>query len=193
MGRVKTFDKDEVLNKAIDLFWTKGYNATSMQDLVTTLGINRSSMYDTYGDKRQLFITALTDYHTKAADGMIDMISSAKSYQELLDKMFGITVKECTGPEGKKGCFATNTMVELVPHDEEIAEVVKQNMSRIEDAVTKAIAKAQKNKETSNQDPPRALARFMLNTITGLRILAKSDHPKKQYDDIVGVAMSVLK
>ncbi|MEZ5017161.1 MAG: TetR family transcriptional regulator [Flavipsychrobacter sp.] len=193
MARVKTFDREEVLHKAMHLFWVKGYNATSMQDLVDTLGINRSSMYDTFGDKRQLFLTALRTYHTNANRPLLEMIQQTEDVEELLNKIFGTTVQECSSKDGSKGCFVANSAVELAPHDEEVAAIVQENMDDLENALTKRFTKAQADGTISKQQTPRSLARFVMNTLTGLRIAAKSGAGRKKYTDVVNVAMTLLK
>jgi TetR/AcrR family transcriptional repressor of nem operon len=91
-----------------------------------------------------------------------------------------------------KGCFLINSTVEIAPHDEEVAAIVTENMKTIEDALFYAIKKGQKNGEISNKHSARALARFVFNTISGLRIAAKAGADKNVYDDVVKVALSIL-
>lgn len=192
MAREKAFDKDEVLRKALNLFWEKGYNATSMQDLIDGLGISRSSLYDTFGDKRSLYVQALEAYRQTASVPLVQLIDNATDIRQFLKRLFSTTIRECTSADGSKGCFVTNAAVELAPHDDDIAKFVQEDQNSIEDALTRAFDKAQADGQITSKESPRSLARFILNTITGLRIVAKSHAGKKKYDDIVQVTLSVL-
>src|ERR1700754_4407625 len=94
MARTKEFDENEVLSKAVDLFWLKGYNATSMQDLVDGLGISRSSLYDTYGDKHTLFIKALESYQNANSGQMCGVINSNKPVKEIIRELLKMIAGE---------------------------------------------------------------------------------------------------
>ncbi len=192
MAREKAFDKQEVLCKALNLFWEKGYNATSMQDLIEGLGISRSSLYDTFTDKHNLYLQTLAAYREKATLPLVQLLDNATDIRQVLKKLFASTVRECTASDGAKGCFVSNSAVELAPHDEEIAKIVQEDQNILEDALTRAISKAQQEGQIASTESPRSLARFIHNTLTGLRIVAKSYSGKKKYDDIVQVALSVL-
>lgn len=192
MAREKAFDKQDVLCKALNLFWEKGYNATSMQDLIDGLGISRSSLYDTFGDKHSLYLQTLEAYREKASLPLVHLIDNATDIKQVLKKLFATTVRECTASDGAKGCFVSNSAVELAPHDEEIAKIVQEDQNALEDALARAFDRAQAEGQITSKESPRSLARFILNTLTGLRIVAKSYSGKKKYDDIVQVALSVL-
>src|ERR1700755_2679328 len=105
MARTKDFDENEVLCKAIDLFWRKGYNGTSMQDLVDGLGISRSSLYDTYGDKHTLFIKALESYKGTNAVKFGDIISNSGTAKETIKKILEFITGGLLEDECHKGCF----------------------------------------------------------------------------------------
>src|ERR1700750_25596 len=104
MARTKDFDENEVLNKAICIFWHKGYNGTSMQDLVDGLGISRSSLYDTYGDKHSLFVKALESYKEAGARQFSDIIDGNPSAKEAVKKLFEFTTRTLLDDKQQKGC-----------------------------------------------------------------------------------------
>lgn len=193
MARTKVFDEETVLNKAVDLFWEKGYNDTSAQDLVDSLGISRSSLYDTYGDKYQLFKNSLLQYRKKFAGAMIAMIDTSTDFEKTLKDIFQYVVTESLQQKFSKGCFMINSSVELAPHNLEIAEIVNANMQDVEDALVRLIKKGQEAGQFSNSHTPRSLARFVFNTISGLRVASKSGAEKRVFDDIVKVTLSALK
>src|SRR5471030_1591461 len=112
MARTKDFDENEVLNKAIDIFWHKGYNGTSMQDLVDGLGISRSSLYDTYTDKHTLFVKALESYQDTAAGQIQELINNTGPAKETVEKLLKFATTELLGDKQQKGCFMVNAEVE---------------------------------------------------------------------------------
>lgn len=193
MARTKEFDQAAILDKAVDLFWYKGYNATSMQDIVDGLGLSRSSIYDTFGDKHKLYIAALERYRDQAAGGLIDMVNKAENTIVTLEEMFKMLVHDSFTDRLPKGCFMVNSTVELAPHDEEIDKIVSENMQNIEDAFFQLITKGQESGEISKEKNPRAIARFLFNTISGLRVAAKSGVKQDIYNDIVTVALGGIK
>lgn len=193
MARTKVFDEELVLNKAVDLFWRKGYNGTSAQDLVDELGISRSSLYDTYGDKFQLFRSALQQYRKNFAGAMIDMIKQSTDTEKTLEAIFHYVINESLQQRFSKGCFMTNSAIELAPHNPEIAQIVNENMQDIEEALCQLIKKGQDLGQFSKAHSPRAVARFTFNTISGLRVASKSGADKKVFDDIIQVTLSALK
>ena len=193
MARAKVFDEETVLNKAVNLFWKKGYNGTSAQDLVDELEISRSSLYDTYGDKYQLFKKSLLQYRKKFAGAMIEMIDTSDDFEKTLKDIFQYIVTESIQEKFSKGCFMVNSSVELAPHNLEIAEIVNANIQDVEDALFRLIKKGQEAGQFSNSHTPRSLARFVFNAISGLRVASKSGAEKKVFDDVVKVTLSALK
>jgi TetR/AcrR family transcriptional repressor of nem operon len=192
MARTKDFDEDEVLTKAVHLFWRKGYNGTSMQDLVDGLGISRSSLYDTYGDKHTLFIKALESYRESVTNKMCDIVANAVSAKEAVRQLLEMTTRDLVGDLEHKGCFMTNTAIEVAPHDKEVSDMICQNEQQIESAFTKAIEKGQNSGEISCTQDARALACFILNNVKGMRVSAKSTTDKRIFDDIIKLTLSVL-
>lgn len=193
MARTKVFDEDEVLNKAMDLFWEKGYNGTSAQDLVDQLGISRSSLYDTYGDKYQLFKEALLQYRKRLAGGMIEMIDQSTDAEKTMKDIFQYVVSSSLQKKLSKGCFMVNSAIELAPHNSEVANIINANNEDIENAFFRLIKKGQEAGQFSKDQTARALARFVFNSISGLRVASKSTTDKKLFDDVVKVTLAALK
>src|ERR1700743_1113257 len=103
MARTKDFDENEVLQKAMNLFWYKGYNGTSMQDLVDGLGISRSSLYDTFGDKHALFMRALENYQVITSQNLRAIVANSATTKQAISKILGNIVKELVADEEHKG------------------------------------------------------------------------------------------
>jgi TetR/AcrR family transcriptional repressor of nem operon len=192
MARTKDFDESEVLAKAIKLFWQKGYNGTSMQDLVDGLGISRSSIYDTFGDKHQLYLKSLCAYRqtqTAIRDRILNAPVEAKvAIRQLMD----LTIDQMIRDKQHKGCFLVNSAVETAPHDKETSAIVCQNDQQVENAFYEVIKRGQTNGEIVSKQDPRALARFVFNNIVGIQVTGKSVTDKAAFDDIISLTLSVL-
>ena len=192
MARTKDFDEKEVLCKAIDLFWHKGYNGTSMQDLVDGLGISRSSLYDTYGDKHTLFIKSLESYQNDASKQVCAIVSSAESAKATIKKLLEFITSGLLDDTKHKGCFMVNAEVEVAPHDQQVSQLICQNDQQVEDAFYAVIIKGQDNGEINPTKDARALARFTFNTVKGMRVTAKSTTDRAVFDDIISMAIAAL-
>ncbi|UTN04158.1 TetR/AcrR family transcriptional regulator [Flavobacterium bizetiae] len=193
MARTKEFNEDQALDKAIEIFWHKGYNGTSAQDLVTHLGLSRSSLYDTFGDKQKLFAQSLQRYQKNAQKQVMELFDQSENIKETLHDIFKQAVIESLEDRITKGCFMVNSSVELAMHDEEIAKIVKNNSQIMEEVFTKAVQKGQDSGDISKANSAKVLARFIFNNYSGIRVLARSGERDKQvYDDIVKALFSML-
>lgn len=192
MARTKDFDEKEVLDKAIHLFWHKGYNGTSMQDLVDGLGISRSSLYDTYGDKHTLYVKALESYQNASGSEMCDMISNAASAKEAIRQLLEYVTRNLLSDEQHKGCFMVNAGVEVAPHDTEVNDLLCKNEQQLENVFYRAIKKGQESGEINSSQDAMALTRFISNTVKGIQVSAKSTTDKAFFDDIIQTTMLVL-
>jgi len=192
MARTKDFDENEVLTKAIQLFWHKGYNGTSMQDLVDGLGISRSSLYDTYTDKHTLFVKALESYQNSGAEKIQEITNNSGSAKDTIKKLLEFVTNELLDDKQQRGCFMVNAEVEVAPHDAEINNLVCKNDQQMEEAFYLVIKKGKDSGEIKNQQDSRALSRFIFNTVKGIRVTAKSTTDKSVFDDIIKLTISAL-
>jgi len=192
MARTKVFDEELVLNKAMNLFWERGYYATSAQDLVEGLGISRSSLYDTYGDKHSLFVKALKQYQKNRIDGSIKE-AEEEDVEAYIRSLFEFAKAEALQDNRSRGCFMVNTAVEMAPVDTEVAVIVNTIMHDFENAVCLAIERGQKNGTFTTKHTARSLARFVFNSINGLRVTVKFDASQKAFEDIVDVCLFALR
>jgi TetR/AcrR family transcriptional repressor of nem operon len=192
MARTKDFDENDVLSKAIAIFWHKGYNGTSMQDLVNGLGISRSSLYDTYGDKHTLFIKALESYQNESSLKICAIVRSAAPAKQTIKKMLELITGELLNDQKHKGCFMVNAEVEVAPHDKEVSQLICANDQQVEDVFFHVIKTGQDSGEITNRQDARALARFTFNTVKGIRVTAKSNTEKAVFDDIIKLAIATL-
>ncbi|WDZ98792.1 TetR/AcrR family transcriptional regulator [Mucilaginibacter sp. SJ] len=192
MARSKDFDEAEVLSKAVCIFWHKGYNGTSMQDLVDGLGISRSSLYDTFGDKHALYIKALDSYQKAGGNQMCDIINNSASAKDAIKKLLELTMRDLLKDEQRKGCFMVNAEIELASLDAEVKDLICRNEQQFENAILSAIKKGQASGEIRNSQDSLALARFIMNAVRGMQVSAKATADKAFFDDIIKTTLSVL-
>lgn len=190
--RSKDFDEEEILRKAIYIFWEKGYNATSIHDLIDGLGIGRSSIYHAFGDKHQLFVKALELYQSIGTAKIIGVIENAPSLKIALQTLLNTVIDDVLQGACPKGCFKVNTEVEIAAQDEIVKQLVYDDDLLIEDALYKAFKKAQQNGEIDPAKDPLALARFFCSTIAGMRVYAKFRSERQFFEDIAKTALSII-
>jgi len=189
MARTKTFDTDTALNKALLLFWDKGYHDSSMQELVTATGLSRSSIYDTFGDKYGLFLAALNFYKKNQTQIEANQIDDLESF---LVNFFSTAIQASLKDEDHKGCFFVNSSVELAPHDEEVRSIVNANMEAV---VQNFELLYQKHQEAGNMDAskkPRALANFTYGTLSSIKLISRSTKDKNILQDIADTAVKAI-
>lgn len=145
MARPKEFDVDEVLDKAMEAFWSKGYGATSMAELMEAMDLKKGSIYQTFGDKHSLFIDVLRRYNDVVYANFKEVFVQAETpYEGMRTLLTEFLVEFATGEIRRKGCFTTNTLVELGPHDDEVKEIVIRQKKRMEKLFAEEISKGQK-------------------------------------------------
>lgn len=192
MARKKNFDEVEVLHKALHLFWRQGYNATSIQDLVDELGVNRASLYDTWGDKHKLYLAALKLYRQSASSRLLEDIRSDMPARQVIESFLMRIVNDVMLDQEKKGCFLVNATTELANLDSEINHMVDENRKTIVEVLAEIIKEGQEKGEFKSQKSPQALARFIFNSLNGLRVMGKGDVPFNEMKEVVDITLSAL-
>ncbi len=179
------FDRNEVLRNVTDLFWRKGYNGTSMQDLVDTTGLNRSSIYNTFGDKFQLFEESLKHYQSSQNDRLRETFSEAKSPKEAIVALFyGISDDIKAGDQ--KGCMLTSCTSELSAEEPLIKDFLVENKERVVASFAALIEGAQQLGEISAHKDPKTLALYLFSSLQGLRVTSMLE------PDLEGVTEEIL-
>lgn len=190
MARSKEFDEKEVLRKAMELFWEQGYEKTSMQDLVDHMGIHRRSIYDTFGDKRSLFLASLHHYEELIVNEMESIISSTSSIKQVIRDVFIFVLNSIE--QYPKGCLSVNAAIELSLLDKEIGRIVTKMFNRTEDMFNNLIKRGQTSGEISKEIDSDNISRFLHNNLVGIRVLIKTNYSKKELEGIITLALSVL-
>lgn len=192
MPRTKEFEPEKALERAMELFWLRGYEATSVRELLGRMGIGRGSFYDTFGDKHALFLAALDRYEEVRTSWIVERLDGPGSVRDAIGDVFGRTVERLSSESGRRGCLLANTAVELGPHDPEVEEKIRRYLRRSEETFHRALARAQASGEIGDRHDPRSLARFFVNGLQGLRVLAKAGSDRATLEDAARVTLSVL-
>ena len=173
MPRTKQFDQEEVLQKAMELFWKQGYSATSMQELVDYLGINRASLYDTFGGKQALFERALQRYRENNSAAILRFLSSHSSVKEGIFRLFADAVNESVEDMHTKGCFVVNTTTALLPGDEKTRGMLAENKAQFEAIFYNHLQRGVEQGEIAADKDLSALASFLFTLYNGIKVVAK--------------------
>lgn len=192
MARQKEFNRDEVLHKAMEVFWTRGYERTSIQDLVQHMGINRQSIYDTFGDKHTLFLQALDRYREIQTQKVFAVLERPGSMKKNLRQLFEEAVASSLSAEGRRGCFVGNSMSELSGRCKETATRTCSSVASAERTFQRALQRGKEQGELRRVSDTRAVARFLYCNLQGLLLVAKATRDRKLLNDVVKVTLSVL-
>lgn len=192
MARTKEFDPDAVLQKALELFWERGYEATSMADLVEHLGIARASIYATFGGKRDLYVKAFERYVETRDPGVVEMLSQPGPALPAVRAMVRAYAEESLCDERRRGCMVVNAAVEGMSRDPQIGRRIEASWDVLEAALTSALTRARAQGEISDDKDPRALARFLLVLMQGMRVLGRAHPEPGRLRDAATQALAVL-
>ena len=192
MPRVKTFNEHEVLTKAMNLFWKQGYSATSVQDLVSHLGINRASLYDTFGDKEQLFKKSFELYRKTNREGLIQFFQSQPNVKDGFSKLFENAINEAIHDKDRKGCFVVNTTTELIPNDKNLLDVLERNKEDFETVFFEYLKKGKANGQLKTTQDLKSIASLFFTLYNGIRVVSKVQPDQKKLSDSINVALSLL-
>jgi TetR/AcrR family transcriptional repressor of nem operon len=192
MARHKEFDRDEALQKAMEVFWSRGYEAASMQDLVKHMGINRQSLYDTFGDKHTLYLRALDHYREVEGRKVFALLAQPGSVKKSVRQLFEGVVEGSLCDRERRGCFMGNAMSELAGRCKETAKRTCSNMAATEEAFYRTLLRGKNQGELKHVRDLRAVARFLYSSLQGLSLMAKATQDRKKLDDVVKITLSVL-
>ncbi|CAL9672586.1 TetR/AcrR family transcriptional regulator [Streptomyces sp. enrichment culture] len=175
-GRPREFDKEQTLERALKLFWSRGYGATSIQDLVDALAVERGSLYGAFGDKRRFYLEAVRLYWEVYERHLLTALGTSPLLPALREILtHPVRLDELISDAGvPQGCLVGNTTAELVPQDSEATEIVTHSYRRFTDIVTDALRRAQAAGEVTGRAHPEAQARMLLYLVQGLSLVSRA-------------------
>lgn len=192
MPRVKLFDENEVLTKAMNLFWKQGYSATSVHDLVNFLGINRASIYGTFGGKEHLFKKSFELYCNINLDGLVNFFENQPNVKIGFSELFHNAIKIDVLDKDNKGCFVVNTTTELIPNNESLLEILEKNKQDFEKVFYNYLLKGQEIGQLKTTHDLNSMATLFYTLYNGIRVVSKTRPNKKDSFNSIKLALSLL-
>ena len=192
MARTKEFDPDTALQLALELFWERGYEATSMADLVEHLGIARASIYATYGSKHDLYVAAFERYVRTHDPDIVEALSRPGPVLPAVRALVEAYADESLHDRRRRGCLVVNAAVEIVPRDPQVARRVEASWDTVETALTAALTRARAQGEIPAAKDPRALARLLLVVLQGMRVFGRAKPAPERLRDAAAQALAAL-
>jgi len=190
VARPKEFDRDEVLGRAMDLFWSHGYEATSMADLVEHLGVGRQSLYDTFGDKRALYLAALDHYVATGRSCVV--LGDDVPVRKQLREFFHALIARALGEPEHGCCMMVLAAAERAPSDDDVAARFCSATAGIEKALVRRLARAQRDGEIGAHHDVLALARFLASSAFGLQLTGRAVRDRRHLEQIAETTLSIL-
>jgi TetR/AcrR family transcriptional repressor of nem operon len=190
MARHKEFEPDIALDRAMTLFWERGYEKTSMQDLVAQMAIGKRSMYDTFGDKHALYLKALERYIDVIEGQLRDAIDAAPDARGALRALFETAISD--GTSRPRGCLAVNSATEVAPRDDVVSSRLGKHFSTTRQLVLDLVRQGQRGGEIATRQRPEMLATSLHNAWIGLRVQARAGVNRRQLTGMVDGMIAML-
>lgn len=192
MARPRTFEREDVLDKAMQVFWAHGYEATSVDDLVKATGLVRQSMYNTFGNKHDFYLEALEHYQEFLGARMLGVLKHAPGIKEGFRRLFNQVIDDAVSDTTRRGCMMVNAATELASRDPSVCKLTAEAEAAKEQFFGELIREAQGRGEIDASKDPDALAKFLYNTVLGLRVRATRRPTRAELEPIVETALSLL-
>jgi len=191
-GRPREFDIDAAVEDAIKVFRANGYHGTSVQDLTEGTGLARGSLYKAFHDKRSLFLAALDHYTAASLQRIADNLAQPGSARAAIRETLMGYAKRASAGQGQQGCLITASAMEMMPGDAEVSALIARMFRRMQDLFAAAVIRGQSSGEIPRDYDERAIARLLLCTIQGLRVLGKTGPSEQEMAEVVDVALRAL-
>jgi TetR/AcrR family transcriptional regulator, transcriptional repressor for nem operon len=190
-GRPKIFDEQEALNEAMNLFWEKGFDATSTDVLIRMMGLQRGSFYHHFGSKKELFISVFAQYETMAFDELRRQLKASQKPMDVIKSIF-YDLAKCSVEEHNRGCFAGNTITALSNIDAELTEIANNHLKKMENIFFEQIKTSQETGELTTKTDARLLSMSLINLWNGINITRKVYNSKEVLKALVDFQLAIL-
>lgn len=191
MARPREFDTRHALENAMGVFWTKGYEAASLAGLTRAMGISKSSLYETFGSKHELFLASIGLYSETMIGRLSGQLDAQVSARGAIESLFAMFIDEALGPD-PRGCLLGNCASEVASHDPQAAARIAKGMGKLEDLFHRTVVRGQAAGEISGDHDARALARYLTCVANGLRVMGKVTPDRRALTDMKRLAMTAL-
>lgn len=192
LARPREFDENEALDAALDCFWGRGYEATSIRDLTEAMGISTPSIYNAFGDKRQLYVEALEHYCRTKTHPLIERIEDQHTGIGAIVAFYTEIVDRSVEDRARRGCFLINSAIDVAPHDKMMGKVVAAHLDAVRGFLRRQLHAAHASGEIELAAAPTGTADHLLSVLLGLRVLARSRPERDLLGRTVGSALLAI-
>ncbi len=192
MPRPPSFDRAEVIERATEVFWQRGYGATSVSDLVQATGLKPGSLYAAFGSKKGVFLEVLKSYQAGSAERLEDSLRETDSPLEAIRRFFQGLVDETLEDSGHRGCLMVNAMLEYSRHDADVQGELAGGLRRIETLFGGALRRASEQGELDPRLDTDATAAFLVNNLWGIRVMCRGRPSREAVEGVVRTVLAAL-
>lgn len=192
MARAKAFDEEKAIDSAVDCFWARGYNATSVRDLAEHMDIGSASLYNAYGDKRGLFTKALERYANRSMRERIARLEASHCPKRAIWAFFAEIIERSVKDPDRKGCLLVNSALDVAPHDAAIAKLVAAYLDEIRAFFRRNAEAARGAGNAPRSIDPEAVADHLLGVVLGIRVLARTGAKRGLLEGVARPALELL-
>lgn len=192
MARPAEFDRREVLDKAMEVFWRTGFTATSVADLVTATSLKPGSLYSAFDSKRGLFVEVIDTYAARRIESAQTALENAENPLTAIHDFFGNLRQDVCEDEIGRGCLMVNTMLELATEDDDLRERITDYLNQVEKYLCTALTRAKEMGLLESHANPKALAAFLVNNIWGLRVMSSTRPDHQRYQQVIDQILASL-
>ncbi|KAA2239322.1 TetR/AcrR family transcriptional regulator [Chitinophaga agrisoli] len=192
MGRPQAFNEDEVIDKALDVFWEKGFLGASTRDLIDATGISNGSFFNSFGDKKQLYLKCLQKYNKVYVSSLEHLLGSNLPFKEKIRKTLQAASRKTVGKDLYSGCFLYNTLIDKGVDDVNITETSREINARMDQAFINAVELAKKNKELLPAVKVTPFAQYLSNVAGGIRILVLHNPSEAHINNVIQQTLAFL-
>ncbi len=192
MPRPPAFDRSDVVLRATDVFWRRGFQGTSVADLVRATGLNPGSLYAAFGSKKGVFLEVLRGYQEDTASRLARTLDEAPTPLEGIRRFFDGLVGEIREEDGPRGCLMVNTLLEYSRHDADVQRQLSAGLARMEQLFRRAIAEARDRGELDDSIDPAVAAAFLVNNIWGIRVTCRGRPSPEALRGVIETVLAAL-
>jgi TetR/AcrR family transcriptional repressor of nem operon len=192
MARLKDFDEERALDSAVDCFWHRGYEATTVRDLADAMNIGGASLYNAYGDKRALFARSLERYANRSMRERIARLEAGHRPKEAIRAFLAEIIERSLKDPDRKGCLLVNSALDVAPHDAEIGQVVAGYLDELRAFFRRNIEAAQRAGQVPRALDAEEVANHLLGVLAGIRVLARTGARRKALESVARPALALL-
>ncbi len=192
MARTKAFDEERAIDAAVDCFWSRGYEGTSVRDLADSMGIGGASLYNAYGDKRALFRKSLERYAKRSMRERIARLEASRRPKEAIRAFLAEIIDRSIEDPDRKGCLLVNSALDVAPHDVRIGKVVAGYLDELRSFFRRNIEAAREAGQVPGTLDAEEVSGHLLGVLLGIRVLARTRVSRRQLEDVARPALAML-